>query len=57
MEQMHQYRARKQPEEVTLPNDAQRLPIARQNLELFNENTVNGYDLGNMIIFVLHVEH
>ena len=48
MEQMHQYRARKQPEEITLHNDVQRLPIARQNLEVFNETTVNGHDVGNM---------
>ena len=34
---MHQYRARKQPDEITLHNDAQRLPIARQNLEVLNE--------------------
>ena len=48
MEQMCRYRARKQPEEITLHNDVQRLCITRQNLEVFNETTVNGHDAGNM---------
>ena len=48
MEQMHQYRARKQPDEITLHNDAQKLPIARQNLEVFNEITVKGHNVGSM---------
>ena len=47
-EQMHRYRARKQPEQMTLHNHAQRLPVARQNMEVFNETTVNGHDVGNM---------
>ena len=38
--QMHQYRVRKQQEEW--------LPIARQNLEDFNETTVNCHDVGSM---------
>ena len=37
---MHQYRVRKQQEEW--------LPIARQNLEDFNETTVNCHDVGSM---------
>ena len=45
---MHRYRSRKQPHQITRLNDAQRLPIARQNLEVFNETTVNGHDVGNM---------
>ena len=36
---MHRYRARKQPQQITQLNDAQRLPIARQNLEVFNETS------------------
>ena len=48
MEQICQYRVRKQLEEITVHNDAKRLPIARQNLEVFNETTVNGHDVGNM---------
>ena len=47
-EQMHQYRVRKQPQEITQHHDAQRFPIARQNLEVFNKTTVNGHDVGNM---------
>ena len=47
-EQMCQYRARKQPEQMILHNHAQRLPVARQNMEVFNETTVNGHDVGNM---------
>ena len=34
--------------EITLHNDMHRLPIARQNLEVFNKNTVNGHDVGSM---------
>ena len=45
---MHCYRARQQLEKITLHNDAQRLPIARQNLEIFNETTVIGHGVGNM---------
>ena len=45
---MHQYREREQPQEITQYHDAQRFPIARQNLEVFNETTVNGHDVGNM---------
>ena len=45
---MCQYRARKQPEAITVHNDAQRLPIARQNLEVFNKTTVNCHDVGIM---------
>ena len=37
---MHQYRVKKQQEEW--------LPIARQNLEDFNETTVNCHDVGSM---------
>ena len=37
---MHQYRVRKQQEEW--------LPIVRQNLEDFNETTVNCHDVGSM---------
>ena len=33
---------------MTLHNHAQRLPVARQNMEVFNETTVNGHDVGNM---------
>ena len=45
---MHQYSTRKQKEAITLHNDAQRLPIARHNSEIFNESTVNCHDVGNM---------
>ena len=45
---MCQYRARKQPEQMTLHNHAQRLPVTRQNMEVFNETTANGHDVGNM---------
>ena len=40
--------SKEQPDKITLHNDAQRLPIARQNLEMFNETTVNCHDVGNM---------
>ena len=33
---------------MTLHNNVQRLPVARQSMEVFNETTVNGHDVGNM---------
>ena len=35
---------------MTLHNHAQRLPVTRQNMEVFNETTFNGHDVGNMDI-------
>ena len=57
IEQMCQYREKKQPQQLTQLNDAQRLPIARQNLEVLMRQQSMAMMWEIWTTFVLHVEH